>query len=760
MAEFTGWLLDIYEDAADGLALWALADDGRRLRLRRTFAVRFYAAGPDGELRRLWQYLRAQPIPVRLSRTERQDLFHPGLLPVLAVEVPHAPDQPRLFQSLQDEFPRLNFYDADLNIWLRFAAETGAFPLARCRFDCGAGGRLLALEVLDSPWDLDPAPAPLRTLTLAPDCDPTHAEPRFLEAAVGGCRYRLAFEPLRPLLVNLSALIQRHDPDILLTSFGDTWLLPRLLEASSACGVALPLNREFGRGTAHRKARSYFSYGQVVYRGPQVLLFGRWHIDRRNAMLWDDYDLEGVLEAARVTAQPVQAAARTSPGSGISSMQMLTALRGGVLVPWHKQEAERPKSALDLLRYDQGGLVYQPITGLHSNVGEVDFISMYPSIMVHANISPETTRSEGEPSTDQPPGLIPRTLEPLLNKRIALKQRLAEMAADDPLRPLYQVRASAHKWLLVTCFGYLGYKNARFGRIESHEAVTNGGREALLAAKEAAERQGFEVLHLYVDGMWLKREGTTRVSDYTPLLEEISRRTGLPIALDGIFRWVAFLPSRVNEAVPVPNRYFGVFQDGSIKTRGIEARRRDSPPFIAEAQMELLTILARGKDAAAARALIPEALTALRRRIRQLREGRAPLEKLLVGQKLSRELEKYRSPSPAAQAAAQLQAAGKRAEPGQRLYFVYLRGGGVHAWDLPTRPDPRGVDSARYIELLLRAAETVLCPFGISAEAVRGVEPGRLFPLPSRRGLSGGDAAAAGRRRIRAFSGEVSDVMM
>ena len=41
---------------------------------------------------------------------------------------------------------------------------------------------------------------------------------------------------------------------------------------------------------------------------------------------------------------------------------------------------------------DQGGLVYQPVTGLHRHVAELDFISMYPSIMVHYNISPETIR--------------------------------------------------------------------------------------------------------------------------------------------------------------------------------------------------------------------------------------------------------------------------------------------------------------------------------------------------------------------------------
>jgi DNA polymerase-2 len=266
-----------------------------------------------------------------------------------------------------------------------------------------------------------------------------------------------------------------------------------------------------------------------------VLLSGRWHIDRYNAMLFHDYGMDGILELARVTALPAQTAARVSPGSGISAMQMLTALRLGILVPWHKQQAERPKSALDLLRADQGGLVYQPTVGLHHDVAEIDFISMYPSIMVRFNISPETVGSSraiaeaalelgapSDPGTDpQPPGLVPQTLAPLLEKRLALKRRLASLPAWHPQRKTYQARASAHKWLLVTCFGYLGYKNARFGRIEAHEAVTAYGREALLRAKEAAEDLGFSVLHMYVDGLWVCRPGTSQPADLQPLLHEI-----------------------------------------------------------------------------------------------------------------------------------------------------------------------------------------------------------------------------------------------
>ena len=86
--------------------------------------------------------------------------------------------------------------------------------------------------------------------------------------------------------------------------------------------------------------------------------------------------------------------------------------------------------------------------------------------------------------------------------------------------------------------------------------------------------------------------------DLQPLMEEIRARTGLSIGLEGVYRWVAFLPSRVDARVPVPNRYFGVFTDGSIKVRGLEARRHDSPPWVTGVQMHVLEILARALSVA------------------------------------------------------------------------------------------------------------------------------------------------------------------
>jgi DNA polymerase-2 len=725
--ERTGWLLDLFADPQGGVVLWLLGEDGERYRFQQAFPITFYAAGPPARLRALWRFLEKQPTPVTLSRTERRDLFEKQPLSVLAVQVDQPMRQPRLFQQAARHFPELTYYDADIKLPLRYAAAQNVFPLARCRVQVSDTGQVEAIQALDSPWELDPAPPGLRVLDLEPNRDPAHASPTHLSLRCGRFAYRLPLEPVRPLLVGLRSIISRHDPDLLITSWGDTWLMPQLLQLSRQANLELPFNREPGRAPAHKPERTYFSYGQVVHQGRQVLLFGRWHIDRYNAMLFHDYGMHGIYELARVTALSVQTVARVSPGSGISAMQMLTALRQGILVPWHKQQAERPKSFSDLMRADQGGLVYQPTIGLHYDVAEIDFISMYPSIMVHFNISPETVGSSqaiadaapelGPPGDPQPQGLVPQTLAPLLEKRLALKTCLATLPTWHPHRKIYQARASAHKWLLVTCFGYLGYKNARFGRIEAHEAVTAYGREALLRAKEAAEDLGFEVLHLYVDGMWIARPGASRVPDFQPVLEAISQRTGLPIALEGIYRWMAFLPSRQDSRVPVANRYFGVFQDGSVKVRGIEARRRDTPRFLVQLQAEIIARLAQVTLETPPEAYLPGILALLRRRLAALRAGHLPLEQMLITQKLSRALDEFRTPSPVAHAVAQLHAAGKQTSPGEKVRFLFTRGEpGVYAWNLPQPPDPASVDVERYSELLLRAATTLLEPFGVSKQ--------------------------------------------
>ncbi|HNR01088.1 MAG TPA: DNA polymerase domain-containing protein [Anaerolineaceae bacterium] len=709
------WLLDLYEDTVDGLRLWFIAEDGARLCLHQKLEVVFYASGVNEQLRALWKALRRYPEVVSLQREARRDAFIPEPIPVLKAVIDSPLNETRIFREIQQGFPHLVYYDTDIPVTIRHAARYGTFPMAFCEIENDENGEILSLRVLNSRWDLAPVHPVFRVLTIEPDCDPGRGKPATLRVQFGRRKQTIALNSPEFLLHKLNQLLEEVDPDFVLSHWGDTWLIPMLLELSRQAGVPLRFNRDMSREVAWKKEMTYFSYGQIVYRAEEAHLFGRCHIDQRSAMMWRDYGLDGVLESARVTTLPIENAARVSPGSGISAMQMLTALEHGILVPWHKQQVEQFKDGVDLIQRDRGGLIYQPIVGLHANVAQVDFISMYPAIIIKGNISPEVPLPDGIIPASTELGVVPLTLKPLYEKRVALKLRGAGLAKESRLSKRDSARASALKWLLVVCFGFLGYKNARFGRIEAHEAVTNGGREVLLRAKEVAESLGFEVLHLYVDALWLKKDGASKKADFQAVLDEISAQTGLGVSLDGIYRWVAFLPSRMDERVPVANRYFGVFQDGSMKVRGIEARRRDTPAWVAETQTRMLERLSRAGSVRDLTVYVREAFDIFRSALVDLNCGRVSLEKLVVTSRVSHELEDYRSPTPAARAALQLfEQTGKRARPGQKMRFIFTCGEpDVRPWELPGKIDPAAVDRVKYTELLARAAASIFHPFGI-----------------------------------------------
>ena len=683
----SGWLLDLYAGGEAGLNVWMLTDENERLCLELDFPVTFYAAGDFAVLRQAWAYLRERDVV--LERQRRYDLFS-GDLDVLAITVPR-PEQVRpLYYDLAERFPMLDFYDADIPLILRFAARYKVHPLGRFSVD-----EKDAICSLDSPWELEPAPISLRILQLRPNSDPAQRKPTHLEVITPKRSFRLSLQPARLFLIGLGAVLRKEDPDLILTDFGDTWLFPQIEQWSKESGISFNPNRDKEKVVHTRPGSSYFSYGQVIYRGAQSHLFGRWHIDRKNAMLFSEYGLAGVQEQACVTGLPVQEVARKSPGAGITAMQMLTALQTGVMVPVKKQQAEGRKSLGELIRADRGGLIYQPIIGTHHNVAQIDFASMYPSIIVGHNISPETGHDP-----DAPKGLVPQTLQPLLEKRLALKGQMLKLNKRDCRYADLKGRSAALKWLLVVCFGYLGYKNARFGRIEGHEAVTGISRELMMQAKEVAEEMGFRVLHMYVDSLFVQQEGYRENEDFTPLLNAITAQTDIPILLEGVYRWLVFPPSRRDPRVPVPNRYFGAFTNGEIKARGIALRRRDTCAFISETQWRVLEILGQVDDPAEK---YEEAREYLRGQIRAFRKELIPPEKLVVMQNLSREIEAYRVPSPAARTAQQLVDSGKEVRPGQMMSFVYTRGKpGIWALDGDEDFEMRRVDVARYLRLLER----------------------------------------------------------
>jgi len=735
------WILDLYP-GNEGMVLWLKAEDGRALRAVDRFPMTFFLAGEGPELRAAWKELAGWKKGLRLARERRFEIHLGEEIDLLAVTAPDPIAYRAAVREALKHWPPgagdgtgLSFYNADLDPAIVYGIERGVFPLADCRFAL-EGERVLGVETDQTRWDLDAAPPPfcVLTLRLAGELrDPSRGYRAPLEIASPAGNRSLAWDSPRELVQTVRETLLATDPDVLLTAWGDSFLLPELLRLSGEQRIDLPLNRDARRGILRKDERSYFSYGRIVHRASSVWLFGRLHIDRQTAFLADEYGLDGLVELARTTLQPLQQVARTSSGTGISSMQVAEAYRRGWLIPFRKRQPEDFKTALELVRADKGGLTFQPEPGLYEHVLELDFASMYPSLMVKYNLSAETVGRPcpqclagqnggpavipeiGYPVCQCRKGIVPLTLEPLLTKRLALK-RAARALPEGPEREVLRRRQVALKWLLVTCFGYLGYKNARFGRIEAHESTTACGRDTLLRAKEIAEARGYRFLNGLTDALWVHKQGSTD-EEHQALVEEIGRTTGVRIDIEGVYRWLAFPPSRQYAASPVANRYFGAFEDGKIKMRGIEARRHDTIRWIRDAQAEMLEILARAQNAAEYRALLEEEVLALARaRLEELRRGAVPPRMLAICHRLSHPPEEYRTNLPVALAARELAAHGVHLAPGEAVEYVLTLGGGARPYDAWRGTDC--VDTARYRELFLRMLESLTVPAGLDRAGV------------------------------------------
>ena len=530
MKEYTGWLFDLYSDPKHGITVWLLGEDGNSHSFTQEFSITFYVGGPFHRLRQLWKTLQEKP--VILSRTQREDLYA-GTIDVLKVEVPSPSAFEELFKEVNHQFPDLSYYDVDIPLILRYAAAFNVFPLAYCKVEVEQGWNISSITALDTPWELDPKLPNLRILYLRPDVNPAHAEPKYLSVEFQQFKYRLSFEKPREILGVLNTLLNQYNPDVILTSYGDTWLFTTLEELSKETGIPFNPNRDLSRSIRRKKEISFHNYGQAHYRGEQVHLFGRWHIDDQNCMTFGDYGLMGAIEQSRVCGLPAQEIARRSPGAGIAAMQTLTALRRGILIPYQQQKGEVSKTYDQLFVADRGGLVFEPLLGIYPNVAILDFVSMYPSIMVEYNVSPETVATDEEDSWLIPElnvrvssreGLIPATLRPMVHKRVAIKRLLKKMGKNDSRYARYKAIANALKWLCVVAYGRLGFANSTFGRINSHEAVTHIGRKMILRAKEIVEDHGFTVLHIYVDSLFIYRTDATTQQDYQLILDEIEQR--------------------------------------------------------------------------------------------------------------------------------------------------------------------------------------------------------------------------------------------
>jgi DNA polymerase I len=420
----------------------------------------------------------------------------------------------------------------------------------------------------------------------------------------------------------------------------------------------------------------------VEHKESALIPDGRILIDTEQSFVYQEGGLLGVLMAARLSGLPPNLASRFTPGTLISSYEVYEAVKQGIAVPFRKSDPEMIRHISRLQAADRGGMMFQPVPGIYENVEEIDFTSMYPSIIVLANLSPETIGNSCRE------GFLPAALRPLLDLRITTKR----LKKTDPR---FAGIDSILKWMLVTCFGYTGYKNAKFGRIEVHEGITGRSREILLRTKDIAEEMGFTVLHGIVDCLWVQGPGVEvlkqKVESEINILTEVEH-----------FNWIVFLPQA--DGSGAYNRYFGRLHDGSIKVRGIAARRHDTPELIRTMQGAMLEVMAGADSIAELNAKKEEVRTIFKKAAKDLADSDP--KALVIHRRISRLSYAHRCLEGSAVQA--YRDRGITIAPGMKIGYIVRD---AKRYSVDTAWDAAGFDVSYYRALLEKAWEEIAFAF-------------------------------------------------
>jgi DNA polymerase elongation subunit (family B) len=666
-----GWLLDVaFEDRQ--AVLWVRDPQRGRVKLSEPYSPEFYVEPtvPPEELKEAIEEhpgIRRVDVARRVS-TIRRDR-EATVLKVTTLDIGAFREVTHLMARL----PTVSrVYDADLTHELRYLSRRGLTPFGVVTAEADDSGAIRSISAAEP--GLDAEPPPIHVLSFDSKLSAERGAITVLDHTT---KPIYSFEgETGPVVRDFLNYFSDEDPDIVCA---DAASLASVIHLSRVHGA-----KRFGR-----------------IEGDGVSLFGgRTHVESR-AM--ERLGLAGLVERAIFTRTPMRLCQDWAAGKCIDARQCYEAMRRGILVP-RAADYQPVLSLAKLLRQDKGGLILAPTVGLHENVALLDFESMFPNIIVRRNISYETTGAPGEEE-----GFISDFTRDALRRRFHFKHRRREVERGSQEWLWCEERQTALKENLVVIYGYSGCFANRFGSMDTFMEINRQARLSLTAAMGVAGDHGYRILYGNSDSLFLTRPDATR-GDYEALAGEITRRTGLSMALEHVFRYLALLPQKSGSGVGAVNRYYGATTGGDIECRGIELRRRDTPPFISRVQMEAMkTLLGCNSREEVLTTGRTRAVRVVEEACRRIEDGDVPPAELTISKALSREVDEYASLSGHVVAANALKMNRVRVGSGDLVNYLYVDAGNTNPFRRvgPAKLGGAKPDAEKYKTLVKQAAETI-----------------------------------------------------
>ncbi|MFQ5950822.1 MAG: DNA polymerase domain-containing protein, partial [Candidatus Geothermarchaeales archaeon] len=368
---------------------------------------------------------------------------------------------------------------------------------------------------------------------------------------------------------------------------------------------------------------------------------------------------------------------------------------------------------------DVGGIIFAPRIGVvHENVGEIDFESMYPQLMVKYCISYETVKPDGTHPRDD--ALLPGIVGEILKRRLYFKRMRKKFPEESREWRWCEQRQQSLKLVLVCAYGTAGCCWNRFGNVLAFEEINKRSREAMIKAVHLIQGLGYEVVYGDTDSLFIKKKGALR-EDYERLCDFVGEEIGLPVGLDHHYRFLLLLSSKTDPTglMEAQKHYLGLLTNGEVVARGVEIRRHDTPLLIKNFQLELIQRLLGWETAGEVVTKGFEVARAyIRETVRKVMEGGVPLEDLVITKYLRKPISAYKSGFPHVSAARQLTERGKLLKKGEKVAYVFVDADHdnplCRVQAVEDLVDVQRYDTDKYRDMVLDAAETVLSQLGFS----------------------------------------------
>jgi hypothetical protein len=296
------------------------------------------------------------------------------------------------------------------------------------------------------------------------------------------------------------------------------------------------------------------------------------------------------------------------------------------------------KEKQKVVRKYKGATVLSPQRGLHYDVYVFDVTSLYPTMIINYNISPETInchccknnikaramfyqehikdcqfippKDNGYWICQRKKGLFSKILQELTEQRIKYKKEEKE------------IESLAVKAIINSGYGVFGHPHFKYYDPKVAEIITTLGRRTLAEMQNIANSLNLTILYGDTDSLFVNNLSSKE--DAAEFIDECKTKLGIDVSHEKTYRKLILVSKK---------HYVGILSDPNQAPiiKGMEGIKSDRPAFIQTVFREMINDIKNDTDP----------ILKLRLALNELDSRQVPVEKLSISLTLSKNPQEY-----------------------------------------------------------------------------------------------------------------------